>query len=100
MYNYKLFQFAFLAFVINIFYTFLMFCENGGFLPLLFRSDPTISERVFLRRRSYGIEFWISTIGAVLSLYFISRLSKHNYESEKLFNTQETQEQLEVITLP
>ena len=59
--------------IINTFYTFIMYCENGGCVPLLFRdaNRTVINDSIFLRRRLYGVEFWVSFIGVAVMVALV-----------------------------
>lgn len=67
----KLLKIALFCLVVNIFYTFIMYCKNGNFIPLLFDPNKKIDDSTFLRRRLYGIEFWVSFIGAFVMVSLI-----------------------------
>ncbi len=60
-----LLKLALTCLIVNIIYCFIMWIKNGGIIPYLFvpRQSNQASDSLFLRRRMYGIEFWVSFIG-------------------------------------
>ena len=61
----NLLKLSLLSLIINTLYCFTMWINNGGIIPYLFtpKKASKVSDSLFLRRRLYGIEFWISFIG-------------------------------------
>ena len=64
----NLIKIALVCLIINVFYTFIMYCKNGNFIPILFDPNKNLDDSTFLRRRLYGIEFWVSFIGAFVMI--------------------------------
>ena len=61
----NLLKLSLVSLIINTLYCFIMWINNGGIIPYLFTPTKAskVSDSLFLRRRLYGIEFWISFIG-------------------------------------
>lgn len=70
--NYR--KIAIICLIVNVLYTFTMYSINGGFVPLLFRPNirKQIQDDTFLKRRLYGIEFWVSFIGIFVFVLMMS----------------------------
>ena len=65
------------VFAINAIYCFAMYVKCGGVVPILFRSrENNIKDNIWLRRRGYGLEFWLSFIGLTISLFMVINSKK------------------------
>lgn len=62
---------ALIILFVNMIYCLIMWAKNGGTVPLLFKPNKKIKNDKFLRRRLFGIEFWVSFIGFVTVLVLL-----------------------------
>jgi hypothetical protein len=62
---------ALIILFVNMIYCLIMWAKNGGAIPLLFKPNKKIKNDEFIRRRLFGVEFWVSFTSFVLVLVLL-----------------------------